>query len=239
MSVTRSVPAAPQVALPGARPAGPLRSLALRAIAVGALSAGLAVGAATLVQGGSGQATPPPPPAFRANAAQVTVVPAAEAAAFGILRRALTAGDSFRQIRPGPGPFGANPTLARRVPMPPSRSALAPRLVSVVPASGGVCLRVLASGGYAQWWCLPMAQAALGSLTVAQLPPSPAPHAAGPQYLLGLVPDGVSTVEIRSADGAGHKVAVRSNVYATAEYRPVSIAFELPGRGLVTHRIRE
>jgi hypothetical protein len=242
VSVTRGVPTAPQVALPGARPAGPLRSLAFRAIAVCALSAGLAVGAATLAQGGSGTATstpPPPPSSFRAGAAQVSAVPSSEAAAFAVLRRPRTAADSFAQIRRGPGPFGANPTLARSVPIPPSRSALAPRLVSVVPAAGGVCLRILARGGYAQWWCVPMAQARLGALTVAQLPPSPIPRAATRQYLLGLVPDGVSTVEIRSADGSGHKVAVRSNVYATAAFRPVSIAFELPGRGLVTHRIRE
>jgi hypothetical protein len=241
VSVTRSVPAAPQVALPGAPPAGPLHSLALRAIAVCALSAGLALGVSTLVQGGGSSTTPPPKPgsAFRDSAAEVTAVPASEAAAFEILRRPRTAADSFRQIRRGPGPFGANPTLARGAPIPPSRSALAPRLVSVVPASGGVCLRLLASGGSAQWWCLPIAQAKLGLLTVAQLPPSPTPHAAAQQFLVGLVPDGVPTVEIRSADGSGHKVAVRSNVYATAALRPVSIAFELPGRGLVTHKIRE
>jgi hypothetical protein len=242
--VTRSVPSAPQVALPGARPAGSLRSLALRAIAVCALSAGLAVGVATLAQGSSGSATPPPPPpvsasAFTDSAAEVTAVPAQEAAAFAILRRPRTAADSFAQIRRGSGPFGANPALARSARVPASRNALAPRLVSVVPASGGVCLRILASGGYAQWWCMPMAQARLGSLTVAQLPPSPTPRAAANQYLVGLVPDGVATVEIRSADGSGHKVVVRSNVYATAALRPVSIAFELPGRGLVTHKIRD
>jgi hypothetical protein len=166
-------------------------------------------------------------------------VPAQEAAAFAILRRPRAASDSFAQIRRGSGPFGANPTLARSVPLPASHNPLAPRLVSVVPASDGVCLRILASGGYAQWWCVPMAQARLGSLTVAQLPPSPTPHAAAMQYLVGLVPDGVSAVEIKSADGSGHKVAVRSNVYATAALRPVSIAFELPGRGLVTHKLRD
>ena len=42
-----------------------------------------------------------------------------------------------------------------------------------------------------------------------------------------------------SAGGAGHKVAVRSNVYATAAYGPISIAFELPGRGLVRYRVRD
>jgi hypothetical protein len=241
VSVTRSVPATPQVALPQAPPAGSLRSLGLRAVAVCALSAGLAVGVATLVQGGSAAPAPPATP-FLAAAAQVSAVPAAEAASFGVLRRPRTAADVFTQIRRGSGPFGANPELARSVPLSPSRSGLEPQRVSVVPASGGVCLRILAAAGYAQWWCLPTARAASGSLFVAMLPPSRTPRAAnalGAQYLLGLVPDGVSSVEIRTADGSGHKVAVRSNVYATAVFRPVSIAFELPGRGLVTRKIRE
>ena len=111
--------------------------------------------------------------------------------------------------------------------------------MSVVPAAAGVCLRLLEARGAAQWWCLPTAQALHGSLTVALLPPAPSPRAAGSQYLVGLVPDGVSSVEITSAGGVGHKLAVRSNVYATAAYRPISITFELPGGGSVTQRIRE
>jgi hypothetical protein len=156
-----------------------------------------------------------------------------------VLRRARTAHDDFSQIRAGAGPLGANPTLARTVLAPATPAGLLPRLVSVVPAAGAVCLRVLAAQGYARWWCLPTARAIRGSLIVALLAPSPTPRAATSQFVLGLVPDGVSTVTIRSAGGVGHKLVVRSNVYATAVFRPVSIAFKLPGRGPVSYRIRD
>jgi len=202
------------------------------------LTAVLAAGAAAILEGGGGSTPAAVTPAFNAAAAEISSVPAAQAAAFGVLRRPRTASDAFSEIASGSGPFGANPALARAAPLAASGSPLAPRLVSVVPAANGVCLRVLERSSFAQWWCLPTARAASGALIVALLPPSPIPRAATSQYLLGLVPDGVSSVEITSADGAGHKVAVRSNVYATAAYRPVSIAFKLPGRGLVRYRVR-
>jgi hypothetical protein len=238
VSLTPAAPATPQVALPGARPAGSLRSLALRAVGICALSGALAAGAAAIFQGGGGKAPQTVAAPFAARAPEISSVPAAEAAAFGVLRRPRTAADAFREIRAGSGPFGANPGLARRAPVPASSSPLAPSLVSVVPAANGVCLRLLERRAFAQWWCLPTARAASGALIVGLLPPSPSPRAASNQYLLGLVPDGVSSVEITSADGAGHKVAVRSNVYATAAFRPVSIAFKLPGGGLVRYRVR-
>jgi hypothetical protein len=169
----------------------------------------------------------------------ISAVPAAEAAAFGVLRRARTASDSFKQIRQGVGPLGANPALARTVLAPAAPAGLLPRLVSVVPAATDVCLRVLEVQGFAQWWCVPTAQAVRGSLIVALLPAAPTPRAASKQFLLGLVPDGVSTVTIRTAGGVGHKVAVRGNVYATAVFRPISIAFKLPGRGLVSYRVHD
>jgi hypothetical protein len=212
--------------------------VAVRAVAVCALTGALTAGVATLFQGGGGSTPPTAAPPFTAGAPEVSSVPAAEAAAFGVLRRPRTSADAFTEIRAGSGPFGANPDLARTAPLPASASPLSPRLVSVVPAANGVCLRVLESRAFAQWWCLPTARAADGALIVALLPPSPTPRAASRQYLLGLVPNGVSTVEITSAGGAGHKVAVTSNVYATAAYRPVSIAFKLPGRGLVKYRVR-
>jgi hypothetical protein len=170
---------------------------------------------------------------------EVSAVPAAEAAVFGVLRRTHRSSDDFKQIRRGAGPLGANPALARTVLAPAPRGALVPRLVSVVPAATGVCLRILVAQGYAQWWCVPTARAARGALIVAMLPPAPTPRAATRQFVLGLVPDGVSTVTIKAADRVGHKVAVRSNVYATAVFRPVSIAFKLPGRGLVSYRVRD
>jgi hypothetical protein len=238
VSVTPAVPTTPQEALLGARPAGSLRSLALRALAVCALTGALAAGAAAIFQGGGGEASQAVAPTFTAGAAEIASVPTAEAAAFGVLRRPRTAADAFHEIRAGSGPFGANPALARTAPLPAPSSPLAPQLVSVVPAANGVCLRLLERSSLAHWWCLPMAQAVSGALIVGLLPASPSPRAATSQYLVGLVPNGVSSVEITSVDGAGHKVAVRSNVYATAAFRPVSIAFKLPGRGLVKYRVR-
>ena len=204
------------------------------------VSAAFAGGAATLGSSSSAPAPAPSAPAtaIRAAVPEISSVPRAQAAAFGVLRRPRTSADDFKQIRPGAGPLGANPNLARTVLAPASRAALVPRLVSVVPAATGVCLRVLEAEGYAQWWCVPSAQAIRGSLIVALLPPSPTPEATR-QFVLGLVPDGVSTVTIRSAGGVGHKLAVQSNVYATAVFRPVSIAFKLPGRGFVSYRIRD
>jgi hypothetical protein len=215
-----------------------LRSLALRALGVCVVAGALAAGAAAILQGGGGGVPQSPTPRFAPGAAEISSVPAAEAAAFGVLRRPRNAADAFREIRAGSGPFGANPRLARTAPLPSSTSPLAPRLVSVVPAANGVCLRVLEHTSFAQWWCLSMARATRGGLIVGLLPPSATPRGASHQYLLGLVPDGVSSVEITSAGGAGHKVAVTSNVYATAAFRPVSIAFKLPGRGLVKYRVR-
>lgn len=204
------------------------------------VSAAFAVGAATLGSSSSAPAPAPSAPAtaIRAAVPEISSVPRAQAAAFGVLRRPRASADDFKQIRPGAGPLGANPNLARTVLAPASRAALVPRLVSVVPAATGVCLRVLEAQGDAQWWCVPSAQAIRGSLIVALLPPSPTPEATR-QFVLGLVPDGVSTVTIRSAGGVGHKLAVQSNVYATAVFRPVSIAFKLPGRGFVSYRIRD
>jgi hypothetical protein len=203
------------------------------------VSGGLAAGAATLGSHSSAPAPSAPAAAIHAAIPATASVPATEAAAFEVLRRPRTVADDFQQIRKGAGPLGANPDLARTVLAPASRAALVPLLVSVVPAATGVCLRVLEAQGYAQWWCEPTARAVRGSLIVALLPPSPTPRAATRQFVLGLVPDGVTTVTIRSAGGVGHKLEVRSNVYATAAFRPVSIAFKLPGRGLVSYRIRD
>ena len=94
-------------------------------------------------------------------------MPRAESAAFAILRRARTVSDSFKEIQPGGGPFGANPALARSVGVP--AGSLAPRLVSVVPANGGVCLRILRAEGIANWWCQPTALAARGGLIIGQI----------------------------------------------------------------------
>ncbi|HEX4032947.1 MAG TPA: hypothetical protein VHX66_00750 [Solirubrobacteraceae bacterium] len=170
---------------------------------------------------------------------EISAVPAAEATAFAILRAPRTAADDFRSIRPGAGPLGANPSLARTALRPATHDGLAPLLVSVVPAGGAVCLRLLITSRESRWWCAAEAAASRGALTVALLPAGPLPNQRTRQFVVGLVPDGVRSVTITSFGGSGHKVPVRRNVYATEMFAPTAISFELPGRGTVRARIRD
>jgi len=238
--VTDGFPTTPRVALPQAPSAGSSRSLALRALGVLIVSAAIAV-AVTALTSGAGPASPaaPIPQPVHAAVPEIRAVPPSAAAAFAILRRPRTAADDFREIRPGAGPFGANPALARTALAPARPGGVVPRLVSVVPAAGNVCLRILEAVPVAQWWCAPTARARRGGLIVTLLPPAPTPRAASTQFVIGLVPDGVRSVTIAGLRGGGHKVAVRRNVYATALYEPQTISFKIPGRGTESYRIRD
>ena len=94
---------------------------------------------------------------------EIQSVPVAQAAAFAILRRPLRASDAFAVIRPGAGPLGANPALARTVRE--ATGGLSAGIVSVVPANGALCLRVpFTHDGGAQWFCQPLAAAREGKL---------------------------------------------------------------------------
>jgi hypothetical protein len=211
--------------------AGSRRSLALRAAAVLAVSAAASAAVASLGNGSRPLAPVLP--------GEITAVPESEAASFGILRAPHTAADEIRAIRPGAGPLGANPSLARTALRPTERDGLAPRLVSVVPGRGAVCLRLLITNTESRWWCAGEAAADRGALTVALLPGGPVPLQRSRQFVVGLVPDGVSSVTIGSFHGRGHKVAVSRNVYAREVLAPASISFQLPGRGTVSARIRD
>jgi hypothetical protein len=190
-----------------------------------AVAAGLSSG---LSQGGS---TPLAAP--RAPLAEVHSVPVAAASSFGILRRPLRRSDAFAQIRPGAGPVGANPDLARTLSEP--AGGLSAGSVSVVPANGWVCLRVPLAGEVgAQWWCQTVAQAREGRLLMALRPPGRL--RASNQLLIGLVPDGVRSVTVSAAGGVRRVVAVRENVYDTQIYAPTNVALDLPQRGTVTYR---
>ena len=161
-------------------------------------------------------------------------MPAREAAVFAVLARPRRAADAFAAVRPGSGPFGANPALARSVSEP--RGQLSSGLVSVVPAHGAVCLRVPIGRDIAQWWCQPLAAATRGGLLAAIRPAGPL--RASDQLIVGLVPDGVRNVLITSADGAAHLIAVRHNVYDAQIYAPqkVSITLARPRHRAATPR---
>jgi hypothetical protein len=208
-------------------------SLALRAVAVLVVSAAAAAGVGTLTSG----SRPPASPATRAIGAtrsEIHAISQAQSVSFGILRRARRPGDSFTALHAGAGLLGSNPALARSVAVPPG--ALAPRLLSVVPANGNVCLRMLFGSGLAYWQCRTTRQAIGGALIVG-LRPTGVLHAGRPvapprissQFIVGLVPDGVSAVTIHAALGVTRTVAVHDNVYAATIFAPTTISLMLPG----------
>ena len=197
------------------------------------VSAAAAAGVGTLTSG----SRPPASPATRAIGAprsEIHAISQAQSASFGILRRARRPGDSFTALHAGAGLRGSNPALARSVAVPPG--ALAPRLLSVVPANGNVCLRMLFGSGLAYWQCRTTQQAIGGALIVG-LRPTGVLHAGRPvapprissQFIVGLVPDGVSAVTIHAALGVTRTVAVHDNVYAATIFAPTTISLILPG----------
>ena len=200
------------------------------------VSAALAAGIGTLTSSSG------PSPATRSIAPrpEIHAISQAEAASFGILRRPRRPGDAFAPLQAGAGPLGANPSLARSVAV--AAGALAPRRLAVVPANGNVCLRLLFASGLAYWQCRTTQQAIGGALIVGLRPTGALPGArptAPPrissQYIVGLVPDGVSAVTITAAHGVTRTVAVHSNIYAATTFAPKTIAFKLPGHRASSH----
>jgi hypothetical protein len=189
---------------------------ALRGVAVVVLSAVVAAGTSLAL--GRGR------PVMARATSEVRAVPPGEAASFRILRRPLRAGDAFVALRPGSGPVGADAALARTVRVP--GGGLAIGGVSVVPANGWVCLRVPIVSG-ARWWCQTLALAREGKLIVALRPSGPL-RRVGRQFLAGLVPDGVRSVSVTTAGGAGRRLRVRSNVWSAVIDAPLSVAIALP-----------
>ena len=207
-----------------ARSQGLSRSFVLRGAAVLAVSAAAAAGGSALLSGSSpnsGEQTVVTVP-------EIQSVPVAEAASFAILRRPLRTSDAFEVIRAGAGPLGANPALARTVRE--ATGGLSAGIVSIVPANGGLCLRVpFASQSGAQWFCQPLAAAREGKLMMALRPAGRL--RAGEQLLVGLVPDGVRAVTVATAAGI-RTVPVRSGVYDVQLSSPRRVSIDLPGAGV-------
>ena len=222
MSVTSS---SPPLRGGAARSQGPSRSFALRGAAVLAISAAAAAGGSALLSGSSPNTGEP----TVVTVPEIQSVPVAEAASFAILRRPLRPSDAFVVIRGGAGPLGANPALARTVHE--ATGGLSAGIVSVVPANGGLCLRVpFASDRGAQWFCQPLAAAREGKLMMALRPAGPL--RGGEQLLVGLVPDGVSAVSVATAAGTTRTVPVRSGVYDVQLTAPRRVSIDLPGAGV-------
>jgi hypothetical protein len=231
LSVARGVPSTPQVPLPSAGPAAFSRRFALHAGLVLVVSAALAGALATLTSSSGAPPQPERGQPLPAPRPEIHAVPAAEAALFAVLRSPRTAADAFAPLHAGSGPLGADPALARGVRE--RRGGLSAGLVSVIPANGAVCLRIPAADAVAQWWCQPTAAAARGELLAAVRPGGRL--RASNQLIVGLVPDGVRSVQITTASGERRVVAVVRNVYDTQIYAPQRVSITLPGRGTVRY----
>ena len=207
-----------------ARSQGLSRSLAVRAVGVLAISAAAAAGGSALLS-----ASPPSAGGQTVvSLPEVQAVPASQAASFAILRRPLRRSDAFAAIHPGAGPLGANPALARTLHEP--SGGLSAGIVSVIPANGGLCLRVPFAGGGAQWFCQPLAAAREGRLLMALRPAGRL--RGGEQLLVGLVPDGVRAVTVTTTAGSARTVPARSGVYDIQLSSPRKVTIDLPGAGV-------
>jgi hypothetical protein len=158
---------------------------------------------------------------------------AADSSTFSVFRQAATAaipeketgglvGSSFT------GVYGANLALAREA------SGLPAGTAWVVPADGSICLiaasRTYASGAPAAGalggaTCADDADAAAGNLQFV----SGSRADPGVQYVVGVVPDGVSDVYVTSSGGSVDDVTVHDNVYEDTVAGTVStVAFTGP-----------
>jgi hypothetical protein len=164
---------------------------------------------------------PPAPADPHAHSAQpITAADSAQVALLGVLRRSAAPDDAVpdrvrSHIAAALGPdVGANPSLARRA----LRTALGEELY-VVPGRGWVCLA--SSVGAAG--CTPTDQIAQGYAVTLQRIPSGV-------RLGGLVPDGVSTVTIRGAEGESASASAEGNAWrADVAFEPASVAWTREG----------
>jgi hypothetical protein len=197
-----------------------LRSLAkLTALGASAVALG---GVTVASEAAAPDAPPPPPPAVPSDhaAAPVDGPDQSQLALLGVLRRdrepsdAVSAG-TLSHVDATLGPdVGANPALARRA----LRTGFGEDLY-VVPGRGWVCLA--SSDGPAN--CTPTDRLDQGYAVALQRIPSGF-------RLGGLVPDGVTQVQVRGAAGQTATVMAESNAWrADVGFEPSSVAWTRAG----------
>ncbi len=157
----------------------------------------------------------------------VEQVDPAQRQSFGLLRRSQRASDRLSRadnsLLDSDGYFttkyGANLALARTVG---SGSSTRGRIM-VIPAREFICVLVPDGHGNAGGGCQRTGYAEAGGLwTTHSGDKSQAP---GEEFLVGLVPDGVTSVTVTAADGSQRSLAVNDNVYAGSVSGARSITF--------------
>jgi hypothetical protein len=189
--------------------------------------------AAALASGGGSSPVTSAAFASGARAPLATSVEPADQSAFGILRRAVAPSDAVPASASATlgadgfaGMFGANLALAREVT---GLGALG--LAWVVPGDGSICLidegNVAgiddAFGGSA---CEADAGATTGQLETVAF----SANAPGTLLVAGVVPDGVTSVQLDLASGGADSVTVHDNVYmAEVQGAAPAVEFTAPG----------
>jgi hypothetical protein len=88
-----------------------------------------------------------------------------------------------------------------------------------VPADGGLCLYVPDTGGSSAMTCNTLDETKEGGLHLVLAPFGKA------SYVVGVVPDGVTSVSVTNADGSSARLPVNGNTYGirSAEARSISV----------------
>lgn len=155
------------------------------------------------------------------QAEQPSTIPSDEAASFGILRTAEqtvpdAVTEAFAHTPEYAGAFAPNPKLARALAQTNPYTGTSPWLVA---ADGGLCLYVPDTDGSSAVTCNTLDEAKAGELHLVLAPFGRA------SYVVGVVPDGVTSVSVSNADGSSARLPVNGNTYAlrSADVRSVTV----------------
>ncbi|MFL5912222.1 MAG: hypothetical protein ACJ768_16815 [Gaiellaceae bacterium] len=155
-----------------------------------------------------------------ASATTPRSTPRAEASAFDVLRSkaqpvAHGVGQAFAHAPQYDGAFAPNPSLGRPLA---HENPYTGTKAWIVPADDGVCLYVPDTVGSAST-CATLDEAKAGALHLVMAP------FGKPSVVVGVVPDGVQSVDAVKADGSTDKLDVTDNSYAlrSASVRAIKI----------------
>lgn len=153
------------------------------------------------------------------QASKPTAMPPQAARSFGVLRTSSkpvppAVDEAFRQAPAYESAMAPNPALARRLPQTNPYTGTEPWLV---PGDDALCLYVPDTEGAAMT-CNTLAEARAGGLHLVLTPPDK------PAFVVGIVPDGVGSVQVTDEDGSSSEVRVAGNAYSiqSADARAVA-----------------
>ena len=173
----------------------------------------VAVASAGAMAGSAGDDRAGQPGAPSSDRPVVVSTPPEQASAFALLRRSEQAGDALRDR--GPGPFGANLSLARAVNTPIGT-------VRLVPANGMLCLRAEDDEG-SMWTCVTPDAAKAGRLAL-----SVRDESGGLVSSVGVLPDGYGGAHGLSGRDESSPVTTSQGVYTVTSADVTAVEYTGP-----------